>query len=157
MLVPDGLLRIGVTDQLRKAHAQIRQPPIDPAIMGAHAGGRRLIQVVVGLPDHENTRSLQERLTIMLVVFPIEVLPEDIVDDRRTFALAAFGGLAVAFLEALRQFIRFRLAAPPVNDFRIERRLAALRIPPFAPGLPVLAKVLTREPHERNLSPPMNV
>ena len=65
----------------------------------------------------------------MLVVFPIEVQPEGIVNSRGrgfgAFAADAFQKLAVAFLEALRQFIRFRLAAPPVNDFRIERRCEA--------------------------------
>src|SRR5664279_6446018 len=109
--------------------------------MNSNACVGQLIQVVVRVPDHQHMRGLPEPLAITLVVFPIEVLPEDIVDDRRTFALAAFGGLAVALSEALHHFIRFSVAAAqPVNDFRIERWLAVLRIPPFAPSLPVLAE-----------------
>src|SRR5208283_5589872 len=61
---------------------------------------------------------------------------------------------SVALGKALRQFVRFSLGFRPVDDLRTERRLSVLRIPPFAPGLPVPAEILSGQPHQRNLSPP---
>jgi hypothetical protein len=50
--------------------------------------------------------------------------------------------LAVALGQSFAQLLRFGLAVPPADDVGLERRLAFLRVPPLAPGLPITPEVL---------------
>src|SRR5208283_5765111 len=65
--------------------------------------------------------------------------------------------LAVTFVETFCEFVRFWLFAPPANDFRLERWLTVLIVPPFAPSVPVFGEICSSQSHERNLGPPARV